>query len=89
MAKIYHAKQPVFGMYHKGMPEWSVDFDLVAEVEGNSLDEAFRLTNHIDRAWWDNPGVITHKKSRSTSVGDIIVTDDGTYRCETIGWTRI
>jgi hypothetical protein len=44
MAKIYHAKQPVFGMYHKGMPEWSVDFDLVAEVEGNSLDEAFRLT---------------------------------------------
>jgi len=43
------------------------------------LEKAFALTTHIDCPWWENKGTITYKKSRSTSVGDVIVTYDGTF----------
>lgn len=56
----------------------------------DSLDDAFRLTNHINEAWNTDPertGMImlsdpkAHDEGRlgvrSTSVGDIIETDDG------------
>ena len=88
--KVYHAKEPNFGMGDH--PEFNNDnYDLVAEVEvaGNAYGEAFRLTNHIDKDWWANPEVTCIKRSRSTSVGDVIVDDDGVRRrCEMIGWTE-
>jgi hypothetical protein len=89
MAKVYHAKNPVFGFYHKGQPKWPEEYDLVASVETDSIEEAFRLTNHISCAWWDNQEVTTVKKSRSTSVGDIIVTNEGVFHCESTGWKKI
>jgi hypothetical protein len=44
----------------------------VAEVETDSLEEAYRLTNHLDKSWYENHGVKTLLKSRSTSVGDVL-----------------
>jgi hypothetical protein len=35
-----------------------------------ALEIAFRQTQHVDRSWWDNDGVILH--ARSTSVGDVL-----------------
>ena len=44
----------------------------VAEVQTDDLDDAFRDTNHIDRAWYENDNVKVIKESRSTSVGDVM-----------------
>jgi hypothetical protein len=52
------------------------DYEYVATVITNSMDEVFRITNTIDKEWWLNPEVEhTPDKDgfRSTSVGDIIV----------------
>lgn len=46
---------------------------LAATVEGDTLEDAYRLTNNIDYAWTKNPEVTSSGNSlRSTSVGDII-----------------
>lgn len=53
-------------------------FEQVATVDADHLDMVYRLTNHIESAWWENEGILDHKAgSRSTSVGDVIVDDMG------------
>jgi hypothetical protein len=51
-----------------------LSFQAVAEVDGEDLEEAFRLTNHIDRSWTTNREVRTIGLGpfRSTSVGDLM-----------------
>jgi len=86
--KVYHCKNSTFG---SGLPPEFNDenFELVAEIESPNSDDVFRITNHIDEAWWNNPEVRSYTHgSRSTSVGDIIVGDDDVRRrCENTGWT--
>lgn len=50
-------------------------YQLVAVVEAGTLEEAYRLTNHIDHDWWENALVRTLATTppRSTSVGDVLV----------------
>jgi len=63
----------------------------VATVEAKGLDHAFELTNHIDKHWWENTGVELHvpAQQRSTSVGDVIVRDDGAkFLCAMVGWQQ-
>ncbi len=50
----------------------------VAEVETDSLERAYELTNSIDQPWWLNDGVtaLVTSDRRSTSVGDVIVNLD-------------
>lgn len=63
------------------------DYKLVAEVECDALGETFELTNHIHQEWWKNDGVKLINESRSTSVGDVVVDENGTvYLCESVGW---
>jgi hypothetical protein len=89
--KVYQAKNPTFGM--GGHPEFNEqNFDLVAELTGDSLDDAFHLTNHIDRDWTKRIRegfTVVKKESRSTSVGDVVVKDGIPYRCENMGWKEI
>lgn len=61
-----------------------------ATVEAN-LEDVFRLTNHIDRDWTGNPEIQAEgKEHRSTSVGDIVVTDTGDkYICQPLGWEKL
>jgi len=87
MAKVYHATQPTFNA--EVTPKWPEEYDLVAEVKSEDLEKVFELTNHISCAWWDNDGVTTVKKSRSTSIGDIVITSEGTFLCDTVGWTKL
>lgn len=66
-------------------------YDRVATVEARGLDDAYELTNHIDKPWWENTGVELHvePRARSTSVGDVIVRDDGAkFLCESFGWQQ-
>lgn len=87
--KVYHANNPNFGFGEH--PEFGEDtFTHVANVECDRHGEVFRLTNHIDDDWGNNKGVeALVERRRSTSVGDVVVGEDGTrYRCEMMGWTE-
>lgn len=58
--------------------EKRITYKHVATVDGDSLEDAFRLTNTIDNSWWKNMGVkptFDRMRSgcRSSSVGDIFV----------------
>jgi hypothetical protein len=85
-ALVYHATNPTFGLTEKKFPD---DYELVAKVDTISPDTAYELTNHIDIEWWDNNGVELVKKSRSTSMGDVIEIDGKAYLCEAIGWKAL
>ena len=80
-----------FTVYHHSMPKFSEQdyrdcwpgscYHKVATVTANSLDQVFELTNHIDKPWFKNAGVVVsdsglHGYHRSTSVGDVIVNDN-------------
>lgn len=73
---IYHHKNPTFWE-----PEDDLinphDFEWIAIIDAENLEDAFRLSNSIDTPWWHNAEVISLSDKapgyRSTSVGDIIV----------------
>ena len=76
----------------KGIAEgWPVRYIHVADVEAGSLEEAYRLTNTVHRAWWTREEVtpVADTPLRSTSVGDVIVTPEGPRICSSIGWKDI
>ena len=87
---LYHAKNPTFGMGDR--PKFPDEYDRVAIVETNSLEDVFRLTNHIESDWTGNPEVIVaiSMYPRSTSVGDVVVDEnDMIYYCDHTGWKHI
>jgi hypothetical protein len=85
--KVYHAKNPDFLVEGRNFP---TDFELVATVDTNSVDEVYRLTNHISTEWWNNSEVTCIKQSRSTSCGDVVEDHLGKkFRCEMVGWKEL
>lgn len=87
--KVFHKIAPSF------QPEYPVDFpngfvDVAIVDTEKGLEDVFRVTNHIDHAWWENPEVKMFKKdSRSTSVGDVIEDENGKrFLCDMAGWTE-
>ena len=54
-------------------------YQLVAVVEAETLEEVYRLINHIDHDWRENALVrtVAITPPRSTSVGDVLVREDG------------
>lgn len=90
MSQVFHDRD--FNPVETRKRVFPDDFVLVAEVNSDSLEEIYRLTNHIDEAWWDNPGVkrIPENPVRSTSTGDLVILSDGRmFVCCTIGWSQI
>ena len=56
------------------------------------LETAFRLTNSVNHAWWENEGVtpmFPEKGCRSTSVGDMVLIGTEKYVCENMGWKKV
>lgn len=87
---IYHAKEPTFGFGEQ--PKFPEAYDKVAIVEAESMKDTFRITNHIDEPWTDNPEVVKMYKERvrSTSVGDVVEDADGDfYLCANVGWEKM
>jgi hypothetical protein len=89
IAKIYHVREPAFGL--GPAPDFPAAYDLVAEVEAATPDEAFGHTNHIDSDWTRNPQVkrLHVPQARSTSVGDVVELDGHCWRCEKVGWEEL
>ena len=56
-----------------------------------ALEEAYRLTNHIDCPWWENEGVmkVIDGNARSTSVGDRIKMNGQTWQVDMIDWKEV
>jgi hypothetical protein len=96
MLKVWHVTDTFMdrtssGFGHGAMPQFPQDYDHVANVLTKTVEEAYRLTNHIDNPWWDNERVVKTVKDsrRSTSVGDVVETETEAFRCEMVGWTKI
>jgi hypothetical protein len=102
MIEVYHRKQPTFMMYDEDditehRQTWAAGgYELAAYVvkplgeKRTDEDYAFRVTNSIDSYWGDNMGVTPHGlPHRSTSVGDVVRTSDGTLLiCAPAGWEK-
>ena len=91
--RVYHKKEMMF-RYNEADATTVYDSDLydwVADVRARNIDDVFRVTNHIDEAWWENPEIFEYKESRSTSIGDVIFdVAAGTYHlCMPAGWKKV
>ena len=65
-----------------------VEVDKSLSIE-EKLDIAFIKTNSLGEAWWDNKEVTAmfpDKSCRSTSVGDMVLVGNMTYKYESTGW---
>ena len=89
--KVYHATKPNFRSNGNLSKRSGIRFQLVADVETDDLNLAFRLTNDVGWNWWLNPEVSAYvKPCRSTSVGDVIVLPNGeAYVVLACGFGRI
>ena len=90
--KVYHKNEMEFGFGDAPKTFNSNDYKLIAEIRSENLADTFRITNHIDHNWKNNEEVIKTyvANPRSTSVGDIIEDENGTfYYCATVGWEEI
>ena len=65
------------------------EYELVAHVASEDLEDAFRYTNHIETAWHLHPAACVAPMPgdhRSTSVGDIVVRRGRTYVVAPVGF---
>jgi len=57
---------------------WPENYERIATVNANNLDQVYAKTQHLHRPWWENPGVKAFGvAARSTSIGDIVQDKDG------------
>ena len=62
-------------------------YEMVGFVRTDDLDVAYQLTNHIAHNWTTNPEVEAHGPTqRSTSIGDILVNDNGVFAVSSVGF---
>lgn len=65
-------------------------FECVAVVETDNLQEAFQLTNTIDKPWIENEKVKAFKpRLRSTSVGDVFKYKETFFVVESSGFKQL
>ena len=59
----------------------------------DKLELAFKLTNSINYAWWENKEVTPmfpdKEGCRSTSVGDMVLVGTEKYVCVSTGWKKV
>ena len=62
-------------------------------TDEEKCEKAFKLTNTITDAWWNNESVEymgPNKTCRSTSSGDQVLLSNGTkYNCAFAGWEKV
>lgn len=92
---------PTFAVWHKQRsdfqgrrPDHFPDgFTKVATVAAAGLDDAFRLTNHIDIDWTQGLSVdmVRPGPVRSTSIGDVLVNEMNgeSSMVKALGWEKI
>lgn len=89
---ILHAIDPDFNS--KVQTPITQKYKAIGIVDTFDIIDVFRVSNHIDDNWTNNSEVkelwSDPNKTRSTSVGDIVVTADGkAHLCASFGWEEI
>ena len=92
--KVWHKRNTMFNLEENVADTFNRgDYQAVAEVETENIDDVFQLTNTIEHSWWLNPGVLhlfDGLGCRSTSVGDLIEDASGKFhRVDTAGFTEV
>lgn len=95
---VLHAVQVQFGFNREIEAATSLvarlqfDFPVDTEVE-RVLEKAFEKSNSIDDHWFENLEVVStfadRKVTRSTSVGDILMTYDRKFVVEAVGFREV
>jgi len=75
---VLYSKVQVLG--NKGPAVVDTWFDTVCTIEASSLEAVFA---HMNMAGPSN------YKVRSMMVGDVVIADDGAWRCEPAGWQQV
>ncbi len=85
---VYQQINPTFGMLLDDKPILFPDhFEITTEVDTDNLEVVFELTNLWPK---DDPRLHIIKESRSTSVGDIVLTPDNhLHLCMPLGWYEL
>lgn len=87
--KIYHSNR-LHTPYDDEPINFPEEYTLVAIVETNDVDEAYKMTQHLGLNWGENPKVTLINPSRSSTYGDVFVNDDGVeWFCDLYGWIRV
>ena len=69
---------------------WPARYRHVADLQVPNLEAAYARSQHLEQAWWLNPGVVLFEESRSTSVGDVLVDPAGAiWAVAPLGFVRI
>lgn len=109
MYTVFHRNELYFPSIHSDRPVpndlgWPRNYHVVAQVTGDAgcPELAYTATQHIDRAWWDNPyvqrlpihrqvwpGRKNPNKYRSTSVGDVIADERDLWVVADIGFVYL
>jgi hypothetical protein len=95
MFKLFHAMTRETRFTHK--PEnfkihHREEFEHIANITCESLEQAFELSSNTYRPWCENPEVqiVNGNKHRSTSVGDVLMDESGSfYMAAPAGFTKI
>lgn len=83
---VYHRKD----MFDENSPFEMVAFVEIDDTVSDPLEEVYWLTNNVVRRWTENENVhATATYIRSTSVGDLIESEDGTtYQVDSFGFSK-
>jgi pectate lyase len=95
MIKVYH--NPNFHGCRMNVTQENADIilkndtlTLVAEVETDSLEDAYQLTNNIENSWVENEKVTAKvDRGRSTSMGDVLEQDGKYHMVAGFGFAEI
>ncbi len=91
--KIYKEKIAVIHAAYEDIPRTVAMVEVSKSATVNEkLELAFRLTNSIEYAWWENEEVtpmFPEQGCRSTSVGDMVLIGTEKYVCENMGWKKV
>jgi hypothetical protein len=72
---------------------WPVGYTKVAEIAADDLEDAFRMTNSIDRPWWQvaDVALMTGGRvgARSSSVGDVFEIEGVANRIASDGFEEV
>jgi hypothetical protein len=72
-------------------PLWPEKYQKVAVVDTDNLEEAFRLTQHIEEDWTRGSQVLWRwiGRTRSSSIGDVFVLEDQAWIILSFGFEML
>lgn len=92
--EVWHVKRDVFeelALYKRPiLVAFPRDYEFVARVKARDLEQVFEKTNSHDLPWWQKRGVECLKETRSTMVGDVVISPSReVYQVQSQGWCLV